>query len=176
MKKVIFHIKLAVISTVFMTSCVTKEWNPVEDLDSLARDWSYRYVDDALDYAIEGYSTNEYYAWRVNTPSLKDTLSIDIIRCYKDEGDSVNVTSKLLQIKDSVIVTTEGYIYSDRFWAHLFTAAPGIVNFEGKFHVDFFENGKTTPWAWSEIEYSGSGKKGRYSKPYNKSESRTNWY
>ena len=178
MKKVIFHIKLAVIATVFLASCVTREWDPAEDISGLAKTWSRWYVDDALDYAVDRYDTlGHSYEWQTFvTSSLKDTLSIDIICCYnQDDSDSVNVTTKLRQIKDSIIVTTDGYRYSDKFWVHIYTVDPGIVNYEGKFHVDFYETGKTTPWAWSEIKYNGV-KLYNYGKSYSKSETITGWY
>ena len=178
MKKVIFHIKLAVIATVFLASCVTREWDPAEDISGLAETWARWYVDDALDYAVDRYDTLGYYSdWKTFiTSSLKDTLSIDIICCYnKDDSDSVNVTTTLRQVKDSIIVTTDGYRYSDKFWVHIYTVDPGIVNYEGNFHVDFYETGKNTPWAWSEIKYNGV-KNSSYSRSYSKSETITGWY
>ena len=119
MKRVKIYIKLAVIATVFLASCVTTEWDPAEDISGLAEKWASWYVDDALDYSINRYDTlgyaNEWQTYA--TSNLMDTLSIDIICCYdKDDGDSVNVISKLRQIKDSIFVTTDGYRYSDKFW------------------------------------------------------------
>ena len=179
MKKGLLHIKLAVIATLFLASCVTREWDPADDLGGLARNWSYWYVDEALNYAVERYDTLGYaYKWQTFvTSSLKDTLSIDIISSYKkDDSDSVNVTTTLRQVKDSIIVTTDGYTYSDKFWVHIYTVDPGIVNYEGKFHVDFYETGKTTPWAWSEITYTKSSEYSSYSRSYSKSETKTGWY
>ena len=178
MKKVIFHIKLAVIATVFLTSCVTKEWDPVNDICGLTENWADKYVHDALDYAIDRYDTLGYaYEWKTFvTSSLKDTLSIDFIYRYSVNGDSVNVSSTLLQIKDSIIVITDGYRYSDKFWVHMYTVGPGIVNYKGKFHVDFYETGKTAPWAWSEINYSGVRYRTNYGKSYNQDETQTGWY
>jgi hypothetical protein len=60
----------------------------------------------------------------------------------------------LVQIGDSIVVTTQGYRYSEKFWAHLYTVDSGIINFDGKFHVDFYETGKTTPWGWGEIKFT----------------------
>ena len=178
MKKIIFY-KLAIIAMVILTSCEGREFDPVEDISGLARNWSYWYVDDVLDYVVDNYDTIGYYSDRITaiTSNLKDTLSIDFTYRYNDDdGDSVNVLSSLLQIKDSIIVTTDGYRYSDKFWVHLYTVYPGIVNYEGKFRVDFYETGKTTPWAWSEIIYTKSSENYRYSTPYSKSETKTGWY
>ena len=74
----------------------------------------------------------------------------------KNNHDSVNIISSLLQIRDSIVLKTDGYRYSDYYWVHLYTVGPGIVNYEGRFHVDFYETGKTTPWGWSEITYHKS--------------------
>ena len=54
---------------------------------------------------------------------------------------------------NAVAVVVDGYRYSDDFWTHLYTTDPGIINYEGKFRIDFYETGKTTPWAWGEVTY-----------------------
>ena len=163
MKKVISYIQFALLATVLMTSCRTRGWNPAEDMEGLALAWSSAYVDHALRSAIGPESTP------------KDTLSIDFIDRYSSNGDSINVCSSIFQIKDSLVVTVDGYRYADKFWAHLYTAGTGIVNYKGKFCVDFYETGKTTPWARSEIEYSPSDKDKSEYKPYSKG-SKTIWY
>ena len=164
MKKIISYFKYAVLATVLITSCITREWDPVEDMEGLADTWSAQYVDHAMRYAIGPESIP------------KDTLSIDFTDSYRRNGDSVNVISSIFQIKDSLVVSVEGYIYAEKFWVHLYTVGAGIVNYEGKFRVDFYETGKDTPWACSEIGYSPSEKKYKYSQPYNKSVTKTNWY
>ena len=85
---------------------------------------------------------------------LTDSLFVEFkYDINEPTSDSVNVTSTLTQIGDSIIVKTDGYRFSNDFWVHLFTVDEGIINYEGKFHVDFYEIGKTTPWAWSEVSY-----------------------
>ena len=74
------------------------------------------------------------------------------------KNDSVDVTSTLLQIRDSVIIKSDGYRYSQKYWAHLFTVDPGIINYEGKYHIDFYEIGKDTPWAWAEVIFTKNPK------------------
>jgi hypothetical protein len=181
MRKVISHIKFALLATTLITSCRTQEWDPAEDLKDLTYNWSCRYVDDALSYAVDSlYTLNRYSDKQTVLSSvLKDTLSIDFAYRYSRNGDSVNVSSGLLQIKDSIFVTTDGYIYADKFWAHLFTADSGIINYKGVFHVDFYETGQTVPWAWSEIWYNKSDEEKTYysyTKYYKKSETHKVWY
>ena len=141
MKKVIYFM-YAILATVLMTSCITQEWNPDEEIKVLSDKWSSNYVDNVLRYAMD------------SKTSLKDTLSIDFTRRERESGDSVNISSVLFQIKDSMVVTVNGYRYADKFRAHLYTVGAGIINYKGKFRVDFYETGKDTPWINSEIEYS----------------------
>ena len=72
-----------------------------------------------------------------------------------------------------MVVTVDGYRYAEKFWVHLYTVGEGIINYEGKFRVDFYETGKNTPWATSEREYSPSDKD-KYT-PYSTT-TQTNWY
>ena len=160
MKKVIYFMYV-ILATVLMTSCITQEWDPDEEIKVLSDKWSSKYVDNALRYAMD------------SKTSLKDTLSIDFTRREREGGDSVNICSVLFQIKDSMVVTVDGYRYADKFRAHLYTVGAGIINYKGKFRVDFYETGKDTPWISSEIEYSPSDKS-EY-KPYSKG-SKTIWY
>jgi len=180
MKKGLLYIKLALLSTVLLSSCITRNWDPAEDLRDLTKEWAYKYVDDALRLAIDSsYSLSSYYyPQTVGTSVLKDTLSMDFVYRYSQSGDSINVSSVLRQIKDSIVVATDGYIYADKFWVHLFTADSGIINYEGVFHVDFYETGQTAPWGWSEIRYRKPDKENSYSdyKYFKKDEIQTGWY
>ena len=104
------------------------------------------------------------------------TLSIDFKKDGRIEGDSVVISYRLLQIKDSVVVTADGYRYSDRLWAHMYTVDEGIINYEGTFRVEFYENGKTTPWAWSDVRYSRSERYDPYDSHQYVKETETGWY
>ena len=108
--------------------------------------------------------------------NLNDTLSIDFKKDGRIEGDSVVISYRLLQIKDSVVVTADGYRYSDRLWAHMYTVDEGIINYEGTFRVEFYENGKTTPWAWSNVRYSKSDRNDPYNSRQYVKETETGWY
>lgn len=181
MKKKTCYIQLAFIVFVFLSSCEAREWDPAGDLGGLAEKWSGFYVDDALKFAVN-YNDTLGYDWEPKifvTSSLKDTLSIDFKSSISNrEGDSIFVISRLLQIKDSMILTVSGYRYSEKFWAHLYTEGDGIVNWDGVFHVDFYETGKTIPWAWSEIRYRRSSRHyhdGSYVH-YDKDATKTGWY
>lgn len=177
MKKVRSYIQFALLATVLMTSCITRDFDPAEDIKGLSEKWSDKYVGEALNLAIDSSYTVKYvYNERVITSVLKDTLSMDIVYRYSQSGDSVNVTTSLRQTKDSIVITTDGYIYADKFWAHLFTKDSGIVNGEGVFHVDFYETGKTTPWAWSEIRYHHAAISYYYDDSFKKDETETGWY
>lgn len=160
MRKIASYIQLAIITTVLLSSCEARVWDPVDDLDDLTRGWSNSYVDRILRYAVNHYDTLKNYSdpEMFMASALQDTLSMDYIARAgsNGSGDSVYVICKLLQIQDSIVLTVDGYRYSEKFWVHLFTADEGIINCEGKFHVDFYETGKTTPWAWSEINYHSS--------------------
>ena len=121
----------------------------------MAMSWSEAYVNVVLNKSIKNVDTVLVSKNKTESASLKDSLFIVVHNAYnkQPDKDSVDVTSTLTQIRDSIIVKVDGYRYSQKYWAHLFTVDPGIINYEGKFHVDFYEIGKTTPWAWTEITY-----------------------
>ena len=77
----------------------------------------------------------------------------------------MNVCSTLIQIGDTATVVVDGYRYSDNLWAHLYTVDTGIINYKGMFRIDFYETGKTIPWAWSETTFEKDTTKYHY-KPY----------
>lgn len=157
MKKYTLYI-LAII-TICLAACQGKEYDPKRELRDITTYWSGQYVARLLNKSI--------YVSGSDTSTVSTSLNDTISAKYKfdhalNNGDSVNMVSTLLQIGDSIVVTTQGYRYSDKFWAHLFTADSGIINFNGKFHVDFYETGKTTPWAWGEVTFSPIVEDGYY--------------
>ncbi len=181
MKKIVFKFRIAVIAALLMTSCEVRNWDPAAELGGMAEYWAMRYIDDALDYAVNPHDTlSTYYSyskWPVAiTSNLNDTLSIDFIVDGRIEDDSVVISYRLLQIKDSVVVTADGYRYSDRLWAHMYTVDEGIINYEGTFRIEFYENGKTTPWAWSNVRYSKSDRNDPYNSRQYVKETETGWY
>lgn len=181
MKKIVFNFRIAVIAALLMASCEVRNWDPAAELGGMAEYWARSYIDDALDYAVNPHdSIRKYYSdakWSVSiTSNLNDTLSIDFKSDGLIEGDSVVISYRLLQIKDSVVVTADGYRYSDRLWAHMYTVDEGIINYEGTFRIEFYENGKTTPWAWSDVRYSKSDRNDPYNSRQYVKGTETGWY
>ena len=181
MKKIALYFRIAVITALLMASCEVRYWDPAAELGEMAGYWAGSYIDDALDFAVNPRdSLRKYYSdvkWHVAiTSNLNDTLSIDFKKDGRIEGDSVVISYRLLQIKDSVVVTADGYRYSDRLWAHMYTVDEGIINYEGTFRVEFYENGKTTPWAWSDVRYSRSERYDPYDSHQYVKETETGWY
>ena len=69
-------------------------------------------------------------------------------------GDSVDITTTIV-LKDTTMMTvTDGYRYADNITAHMFTVDPGIIDYNGKLHFDFYKTDGMIPWAWTEITYS----------------------
>ena len=157
MKKIIFF-ALIVVSSWTLTGCEGRNWDTDDELMGITADWSYIYVSRVMDCFWHNDTVFEEEDGSVSmTLSKKDTLKLDMRWLSgKEIGDSVNVHSSLVVVNDSVAVVVDGYRYSDDFWAHLYTTDPGIINYEGKFRVDFYEVGKTTPWAWGEVTYEKS--------------------
>lgn len=176
MKKNALYILLALFAVIGILSCEGRDWDTDNDIKDLCISWSKEYVDLVLDQKIKAIDTTFHKEWSVTTSIITDTLYKEIHSSYACEypnRDSVDVTSTFIQIHDSLIVKVDGYRYSQKYWAHLYTVDEGILNYEGKFKVDFYEIGKTTPWAWSEITYSKNKNDNYY--PYNK-KSEIGWY
>jgi len=168
MKKISLYFAFIVVSVSALTACEGREWDTDDELECLSTNWSYYYVSDVLDFMFETVDSTRNNDGRIITltASINDTLNLEFHwKANNIDGDSVNVGSTLIQIGDSSIVKVDGYRYSDGLWAHLFTVDPGIINYEGKFHIDFFETGKTAPWGWSEIIYHKSDDEYNY-RPY----------
>ena len=157
MKKITLYFALIVVASWTMTGCEGRNWDTDDALSSITADWSYVYVSRVMDCLVSDTIFEDQFGTASVTFSKKDTLKLDVRWQFSEEkGDSVNVHSSLVEISDSVAVVVDGYRYSDEFWAHLYTIEPGIINYEGKFRIDFYETGKTTPWAWGEVTYEKS--------------------
>lgn len=172
MKKTVIYSLLLVAAC--LVSCKEEKWDTKEELRGMTIGWANEFVDNTLYRSIKYVDTVLVSDDRTVSAYLRDSLFVTVHYAYnkQPEKDSVDVTSTLTQIRDSIIVMVDGYRYSQKYWAHLFTVDPGIINYEGKFHIDFYEIGKTTPWAWSEITYRRDGD-GNY--PY-KSKTVVEWY
>lgn len=156
MKKIVFFALIVVVSWAF-TGCEGRNWDTDDELRGITADWSYIYVSRVMDCSLSDTIIEDQFGTASVTVSKKDTLKLDVKWQFSEEkGDSVNIHSSLVGVSDSVAVVVDGYRYSDDFWAHLYTTDPGIINYEGKFHIDFYETGKTTPWAWGEVTYQKS--------------------
>jgi len=163
MKKVITYITICAIGAMMcLESCSGRVWDTNYEFIERTWDWYNEYVGYACDQAVHNVvdtlkSYSEYTSDKMTViqSELNDTLFKEIqFKTFHREkyGDSVNVTSTLLQIGDSIIIRTDGYRYSEKYWAHLFTVDPGMINSEGIFHIDYYEIGKTSPFSWSEID------------------------
>ena len=173
MKKTVIYSLLLVAAC--LVSCKEEKWDTGEELHGMTIGWANEFVYNTLNRSIKYVDTVLVSDDRTVSASLRDSLFVTVHYAYnkQPDNDSVDVTSTLTQIRDSIIVMVDGYRYSQKFWAHLFTVDPGIINYEGKFHIDFYEIGKTTPWAWSEITYSKDKNDSYY--PYHK-KSEIGWY
>ena len=158
MKKIILYFALIVVASWTLTGCEGRNWDTDDALMVITANWSNDYVSKVIDHFWQNDTVFEEGDGSVSMSfSKKDTLKLDMRWLSgKEKGDSVNVHSSLVEISDSVAVVVDGYRYSDDFWAHMYTIDPGIINYEGKFHIDFYETGKTTPWAWGEVTYQKS--------------------
>ena len=174
MKKIALYISVAVLCT--LAACQGKDWDTDEELMNLTDNWSYGYVDYTLDYTLQKIVEEDYDGIVITTTVIKDTICREFHHITDvEEDDPVNVVTTLYQFGDSTIVTVDGYRYTNKYFAHLYTLDPGIVNYEGVFHVDFYETGKTTPWAWGEIKYDkDSDKKSYY--PYKRDNAQVGRY
>ena len=68
--------------------------------------------------------------------------------------DSVDITTTIVLTDTTMTTVTDGYRYADNITAHMFTVDPGIIDYNGKLHFDFYKTDGMIPWAWTEITYS----------------------
>lgn len=179
MKKITLYISFAIVASIM--ACKGNEWETNDELERLTESWARDYVSYTLQQAIIPMDTtskidNNYKKTTITATSiLSDTIyrEFHFTKGNENKSDSVNVISTLLQIRDSIIVKTDGYRYSDKYWVHLYTIEPGIINYNGKFHVDFYDTDKTAPWGWSEVTFRKT--EGKYA-PYLLGEYVIRWY
>ena len=170
MKKITLYFVLIVVASWALTGCQGRNWDTDDELMVITNNWASEYVSKVMDCFLRNDTVikAEYGSVSV-TVSNKDTLKLDFRWLSdKEKGDSVNIHSSLVEVTDWVAVIVDGYRYSDEFWAHLYTTEPGIINFEGKLRIDFYEIGKTTPWAWSETTFEKAAES--HYKPYKRND------
>ena len=171
MRKIALYCILAVLTC--LTACQGKDWDTEDELTILTANWSQGFVEYTLDKAVEEDKNGGKY---VITTVIKDTICREYHHYSNyEKDDSIDVVTKLYQFGDSNIVTVDGYRYSNRYFAHLYTIDSGIVNYDGVFHVDFYETGKTTPWAWGEVTYQKDTDKDSYH-PYKHGDTKVGRY
>lgn len=167
MKKFALYLSMVAFLT-SLVACEGKAWDADEELKKISIDWAGDYIDYILDNltvdridSLSSYSKKQHI---YITTDYKDTLrrEIHFVKSKDERSDSADVVSTLVQYGDTVIVTTDGYRYSNKFYAHLYTVDPGIVNYDGEFRIDFFEMGKSTPWTSSVIRYRQAHDKDAY--------------
>ena len=133
MKKISLYISVALVAFVGLISCQGRVFDPEEDLQDLSSEWAHEYVDLVLDQKILPEDSAYYKKWSVTTAYISDTLYKEIRNKYGSDPyrlDSVDVTSTFIQIHDSLIVKVDGYRFSEKYWAHLFTVGDGILEYE----------------------------------------------
>ena len=166
MKKFALYLSVVAFLT-SMVACEGKEWDADEELRKISTDWAGDYIDYVLDNLTIDKTDSTTYSYRQHiyiTTDYKDTLrrEIHFVQSKGEKRDSADVVSTLVQYGDTVIVTTDGYRYSNKYYAHLYTVDSGIVNYDGEFRIDFFETGKNTPWVTSVIRYRRAHDKDAY--------------
>ena len=137
---------IAAISIGF-SSCDGVEWDREESLKGMSNEWAYIFVAKVID----DYDDYNYVA---KTATINDTIAFEKTFAFMDGNDSVNVKTTIVIVDSVMTATTEGYRYSDNLTAHIFTVAPGIVDRNGKLHIDFYLTDGMTPWAWTEVSFS----------------------
>lgn len=166
MRKIALYCIVAVLTC--LTACQGKDWDTEDELTMLTANWSQGFVEYTLDKVVE----EDYNGSVVITIVINDTICREFHhKSDYEKDDSIDVVTKLYKFGDTNIVTVDGYRYSNKYFAHLYTIDPGIVNYEGLFHVDFYETGKTTPWAWGETTYQKNSDKDRYH-PYKRGDTK----
>lgn len=143
------------LTSVGLDSCTGVEWNTQETLVGMSESWARIYVEDLMhdygqykDVAKDSTSKVRY------TVTLNDTVAVESIFRGMIGGDSVDITTTIVLIDTTMTTVTDGYRYADNITAHMFTVDPGIIDYNGKLHFDFYKTDGMIPWAWTEITYS----------------------
>ena len=142
------------LTSVGLDSCNGVEWDIQETLVGLSKSWAYTYVEDLMrdyshyqDVAQDSIGNVRYMV------TFNDTVAVESIFRGMIGGDSVDITTTIVLIDTTMTAVTDGYRYADNITAHIFTVDPGIIDYDGKLHFDFYETDGMIPWAWTEITY-----------------------
>ena len=143
------------LTSVGLDSCKGVEWDTQETLVGMSESWARIYVEDLMrDYGHYKDVAKDSTRKVQYTVTFNDTVAVESIFRGIIGGDSVDITTTIV-LKDTTMMTvTDGYRYADNITAHMFTADPGIIDFDGKLHFDFYKTDGMIPWAWTEITYS----------------------
>lgn len=142
------------LTSVGLDSCTGVEWNTQETLVGMSESWARIYVEDLMrDYGHYKDVAQDSTRKVQYTVTFNDTVAVESIFRGMIGGDSVDITTTIV-LKDTTMMTvTDGYRYADNITAHMFTADPGIIDYNGKLHFDFYKTDGMIPWAWTEITY-----------------------
>lgn len=143
------------LTSVGLDSCTGVEWDTQETLVGMSESWARIYVEDLMrDYGHYKDVAKDSTRKVQYTVTFNDTVAVESIFRGMIGGDSVDITTTIV-LKDTTMMTvTDGYRYADNITAHMFTADPGIIDYNGKLHFDFYKTDGMIPWAWTEITYS----------------------
>jgi len=157
-------------------SCKGVEWDTEEALIGMSNSWAYYYVGTVIN-KYEDYhndapdSTGEIHSTMV----FNDTVAVETLFSGILDGDSLHITTSVFMVDTTSIVTTDGYRIADNLTAHIFTVNPGIVNYEGILHIDFYKTDGLVPWAWTEVLFKKENQLKGF-RHYTFTDTRFGWY
>lgn len=142
------------LTSVGLDSCKGVEWDTQETLVGLSESWTRIYVEDLMhDYSQYKDVAKDSTRKVQYTVTLNDTVAVESIFRGMIGGDSVDITTTIVLTDTTMTTVTDGYRYADNITAHMFTVDPGIIDYNGKLHFDFYKTDGMIPWAWTEITY-----------------------
>ncbi len=143
------------LTSVGLDSCKGVEWDTQETLVGMSESWAWIYVEDLMHYYSQYKDVAKDSTRKVRyTVTLNDTVAVESIFRGMIGGDSVDITTTIVLTDTTMTTVTDGYRYADNITAHMFTVDPGIIDYNGKLHFDFYKTDGMIPWAWTEITYS----------------------
>lgn len=145
-----------VLAFIGLESCKGVEWDTEETLIGMSKSWAYWYVGSPMiDYGYYHDDTPDS-AYKSNTTIVfNDTVAVEKVYCGMLNGDSINITTTVVKADSTLTVFTDGYRIANNLTAHIFTVDPGIINYKGKLHIDFYLTDGMIPWAWTEVFFNG---------------------
>ena len=142
------------LTSVGLDSCKGVEWDTQETLVGLSESWTRIYVEDLMhDYSQYKDVAKDSTRKVRYTVTLNDTVAVESIFRGMIRVDSVDITTTIVLTDTTMTTVTDGYRYADNITAHIFTVDPGIIDYDGKLHFDFYKTDGMIPWAWTEIKY-----------------------